>query len=352
MSHANERIFDHKAAREWKLGKNRAKRDKTMDLKEAVSKFVDDGDAIVETGFAYVRGALAAYWEIGRQKKKDLVGIFTPGGLNTVWHEVGGVEGCHVAYTGVEMRGLIAPFRRGVQNGTLKVYSDWSHDGLSLSFRAAEQGLNYVACKSMLGTDIVKTNPYVKVVDDPWHGDPVCLVPAIYPDVAIIHVHAADIYGNCRIFGPVVNDDAICVAARKVIITCESLACTDDIVSNPGYVKIPHYVVDAVCEVPYGAWPGDMPGVYYFDRQLQERIIRVEWSTVEGTKKWIEDYIYGTENHYQMIHEAAKEEGMDVLDYVKQLEKLAASSTNLGMGWKAVGAERDWRYEEIAKKAI
>ena len=83
MAHANDRLFDHQLARETKLKKTRALVDKRMPLKDAIAQYVDDGDSLVETGFAYARGPMGAYWEIGRQKKKDLVGIFTPGGLST-----------------------------------------------------------------------------------------------------------------------------------------------------------------------------------------------------------------------------------------------------------------------------
>ncbi len=352
MSHANERLFDHQQAREWKLRKSRMKRDKRMPLPEAIAEFVDDGDSLVETGFAYVRGPMAAYWEIGRQKKKDLVGLFTPGGLNSAWHEFGGLEGCHVAYVGVEMRGLISPFRRGVEAGTLKVYSEWSHGGLALGLRAAEQGANYMACKSMLGTDIMKTNPYIKEARDPWTGEPVCLVPAVYPDVAVIHVHHADMYGNGRIWGPAVNDTAIVAAARKVIVTCERIVDTEDIRANPYQVVVPHYMVDAVCETPLGAWPGEMPGMYYFDRRLQERIVRVDWKTAEGTRAWYEEYILGTKDQFGMLSLAAEEEGMHPLQYVKELENLACDSTYCGLGSWGVGGGREWKYEEVAKRAI
>lgn len=352
MSHANDRLFDHDQAREFKLGKSRVKKDKRMPLADAIAEFVEDGDSLVETGFAYVRGPMAAYWEIGRQKKKDLVGIFTPGGLNSAWHEFGGLEGCHVAYVGVEMRGLISPFRRGVEAGTLKVYSEWSHGGLALGLRAAEQGVNYVACKSMLGTDIMKTNPYIKEARDPWTGEPVCLVPAVYPDVAVIHVHHADKYGNGRIWGPAVNDTAIVAAARKVVVTCERIVDTEDIRANPYQVVVPHYVVDAVCETPLGAWPGEMPGMYYFDRRLQERIVRVDWKTAEGTKAWYERYIEGTKDQLEMLSLAAQEEGMHALEYVKELENLACDSAFYGLGSWGIGGGREWKYEEVAKRAI
>ena len=352
MSHANDRLFDHQQAREYKLKKSRMKKDKRMPLSDAIAEFVEDGDSLIETGFAYVRGPMAAYWEIGRQKKKDLVGIFTPGGMNSAWHEFGGMEGCHVAYVGVEMRGLISPFRRGVEAGTLKIYAEWSHGGLALGLRAAEQGVNYMACKSMLGTDIMKTNPYIKEAQDPWTGEPVCLVPAVYPDLAIIHVHHADMYGNGRIWGPAVNDTAIVAAARKVIVTCERIVDTADIRANPYQVVVPHYVVDAVCETPLGAWPGEMPGMYYFDRRLQERIVRVDWKTAEGTKAWYEEFILGTRDQFEMLSLAAEEEGMHPLQYVKELENLACDSAYCGLGSWGVGGGREWKYEEVAKRAI
>ncbi len=352
MAHANDRLFDHKLAREHKLNKTRALVDKRMSLSDAVARYVDDGDSLIETGFAYVRGPLAAYWEIGRQKKKDLVGIYTPGGLNNLWHEVGGIEGAHVAYVGVEMRGLISSFRRGCEAGTLNVYSEWSHGALALSLRAAEQGANFIACKSMLGSDMLGHNPYVKVSEDPWTGEPVLLAPAMYPDVAIFHVHHADKYGNGRIWGLSVNDTAIVAAARKVIVTCERLVDTDDMRANPAQCIIPWYCVDAVCEVPFGAWPGDMPGMYYFDRQLQERVVRVDWKTSEASRAWIDKYIYGTENHFQMIELAAQEQGENVLEYVKRLEQFACSAAYYDLGVWGTGAERDWKYEEVAKRAI
>jgi acyl CoA:acetate/3-ketoacid CoA transferase alpha subunit len=352
MAHANDRLFNHELAREWKLKKSRALIDKRMPLKDAVAQYVEDGDSLVETWFAYARGPLAAYWEIGRQKKQNLVGIYTPGGLNNLWHEFGGIEGAHVAYVGVEMRGLIAPFRRGVEAGTLKVYAEWSHGGMALGLRAAEQGVNYMASKVMLGSDIINNNPFIKVAEDPWTGEPVCLIPAVYPDVAIFHVHHADIYGNGRAWGLQVNDTAIALGARKVVVTCERIVDTLDMRANPYQNIIPWYCVDAVCEVPYGAWPGDMPLMYYFDRPLQERVIRVDWKTPEATREWVEKYIYGTENHYQMIELAAQEEGIDTLEYVKRLERLACAAAYSNIGVWGTGADIDWTYEEVAKRAI
>ena len=174
----------------------------------------------------------------------------------------------------------------------------------------------------------------------------------MYPDLAIIHVHHADKYGNGRIWGAVVNDTAIAVAARKVVVTCERIVDSADIRSNPYQVIVPHYCVDAVCEVPYGAWPGDMPGLYYFDRRLQEKIVRTLWKTAEGTKEYYEKYIMGTRNQYEMLAMAAEDEGVNAIDYVKQLEQLACDAFCYGMGSWGVGGEREWKYEEVAKRLI
>jgi hypothetical protein len=80
--------------------------------------------------------------------------------------------------------------------------------------------------------------------------------------------------------------------------------------------------------------------------------VRVEWKTAEATKNWVEQYIYGTKDHFEMIELAAKEEGMNVLDYVKQLEQFGTSAAYYGIGTWGTGAERDWKYEEVAKRAL
>lgn len=349
MSHANDRIFDHDAAREWKLKKTRSLVDKRMDLSDAIARYVEDGDAIIETGFAYARAPLAAMWEIARQKKKDLVGIETPGAMGPIFCEQGLMEGAHIAYCGIEMRGPVGPFRRSVEAGKFKVYSEWTHAAMAASLQAAEQGLNYVATKTMLGTDTLKHNRYVKQAEDPWTGEPVVLVPAIYPDVAIFHVHNADVHGNSRVWGLTVNDLAIAAAARKVVVTCERIVSSDELRTTPTQVIIPWYCVDAVCEVPYGAWPGDMPSMYYFDRKMMETIVRIDLKQPDTTSTWVEDFVYGTKDHYEMIDRIAAGEGMGTTPYLKRLEHLAASAAYYGLGMWGPGAERDWHYEEVER---
>ena len=131
---------------------------------------------------------------------------------------------------------------------------------MALGFKAAQLGVAGLFSRSLLGSDIVTHNPFVKVMQNPIAGDgqPVVFVPALYPDVAIVHVHAADKYGNGRFFGPAVNDIAIAAAARKLIVTAEEIVPEADMRYNNKGVAVPFIYADAVVELPYGGVPGSM----------------------------------------------------------------------------------------------
>ena len=114
------------------------------------------------------------------------------------------------------------------------------------------------------------------MIDCPFTGETLVALPALYPDVAAIHVHEADRYGNCRIRGTTVADLDLARAAKRLIITCERLIPHDEIRRDPHRTVIPFFCVDAVCEVPFGSYPGNMPGEYFSD----EDHLRT-WLTVE-----------------------------------------------------------------------
>ena len=125
-------------------------------------------------------------------------------------------------------------------------------------------GIPFIPSRNMLGTDTLKHSA-CKVVEDPWSGKPVCLIPAAQPDVAMFHVPRCDIYGNAQIDGIIVEDFELARAARRVIITTEEIVEEAVIRNEPSRTMIPFYVVDAVCEVPHGAHPTLMPYLYFFD---------------------------------------------------------------------------------------
>ena len=126
----------------------------------------------------------------------------------------------------------------------------------------------------------------------PFTGRPLAAVPALYPDVALIHVHESDCYGNCRIRGISVADCELARASKRLIITTERLVDNDEIRATPHATLIPFFCVDAVCEVPYGAYPGNMPGEYFSDEEhlrqwLQRREGRDEF------RAFLQKNIYG-----------------------------------------------------------
>src|SRR5258708_29575227 len=125
-------------------------------------------------------------------------------------------------------------------------------------------GVPFLPARSMLGTDTFRYSA-AKVIDCPFTGERLLAVPALYPDVAAIHVHEADRFGNCRIRGTTVADIDLARAAHRLIITCERIIPHDEIRSDPTRTVIPFFCVDAVCEVPYGSYPGNMPYEYFSD---------------------------------------------------------------------------------------
>jgi len=296
-------LVDAASAREAHLKKDHARRDKRMSLKEAVGEFVKDGDILSDTGFSYVRTPEQAFFEIVRQGKKDLQIIGSPNSNQTYFIAKGVCRYSHCSYAGVEMRGTDRALSRFVKEGRTRILSEWSHGSMALGFKAAQLGVAGLFSRSLLGSDIVTHNPFVKVMQNPIAGDgqPVVFVPALYPDVAIVHVHAADKYGNGRFFGPAVNDIAIAAAARKLIVTAEEIVPEADMRYNNKGVAVPFIYADAVVELPYGGVPGSMPGCYYWSRQWWEKLCRDAMMSEEKIQEFIDYWIITSKDQYEFL---------------------------------------------------
>ena len=138
----------------------------------------------------------------------------------------------------------------------------------------------------MLGTDTFKMSA-AKVIECPFTGKKFAAVPALWPDVAAIHVHEADMYGNAVIRGISVADLELARAAKRLIITTERLVSNDEIRDDPTATSIPFYLVDAVVEVPYGSYPGNMPYEYFSDEEHLAQWMKVE-KDPEAFEKFLE----------------------------------------------------------------
>ncbi len=306
--------------RKWvERNKFRTLKDKRMDLREAVKRYVKNGCYIAFGGFGHVRVPMAAVYEIIRQKKKDLI--------------VGGKTGVHdtdllmasgcaskveVAYCfGHELRGLSPASRRAVEKGKVKVASEWSNAAFQWRLEAAALGLPFMPVRVLLGTDTFKRSSS-KVVKDPFSGKRICLVPACYPDVAILHVHRCDIYGNSQIDGILVMDFELARAARRLIVTTEEIVEEEEIRKRPDRTVIPFFLVDAVVEVPYGSHPCHMPYLYYFDEEHIGEWLKLS-KTDEGVEQYLDKYVYGVKDFVEYLNLVG---GVKKLNYLKKLEKL------------------------------
>lgn len=312
-----QRLIDFKGAREYHLSKDRTKRDKRLSLSEAIAEYVQDGDIFAETGFSYVRSPIQAYFEIVRQQKKHLKGIGSPMSNVSYFISRGCMDGIHLSYVGVEMRGNDKNFARVIKNKEAEIHSIWSHGSMALGFKAAQLGAPCIGSKQLLGTDMFKKNPYVTVLDNPVgkETDPVCIIPALFPDVCIVHCQQADRYGNAVIEGPAINDIALAAACRKVIITAERIVPEITIRDNCS-AAIPFWYVDAVVELPYGAYPGCCPGHYYWSREWWEWLIRIATVTYENMLEYTDRWIMNCKDQYEFIEKLG---GIRLIDNARRL---------------------------------
>jgi len=301
--------------------------DKRMSVPEAIQKFVQDGNYIAVGGFGHIRIPMAFIYEIIRQGRRNLA-MAGKTGVHDIDVLIGAdcVNKVECAYSfGHELRGLSPAGRRGVESGKVKVVAEISNGGYQWRFLAGMMGIPFIPVRNLMGTDTF-TRSVAKQVRDPWSGKSVTLVPAAYPDVAFFHVPRCDKYGNVQIDGILVEDFELARAARRVLISTEEIVDEEEIRRDPRQTVIPFYVVDAVCEVPFGAHPTLMPYRYFFD---EEHIY--EWLTVskteEGAREYFEKYVFGVADYDEYLERVG---GLRKLTQLKQIEQLRAPMVSAG----------------------
>ena len=308
--------------REWvRANKPRHLLDKRTSVREAVEKYVHDGDFIAFGGFGHIRVPMALVYEIIRQGKRGLVMAG-----KTAVHDIdlliaaGCVDKIEVAYAfGHELRGLSAAGRRAIETGACKVVAEISNAGYQWRFLAGMMGIPFIPSRNMLGTDTLKHSS-CKVARDPWSGKPVCLIPAAYPDVAMFHVPRCDMYGNAQVEGIIVEDFELARASRRVIITTEEIVDEQVIRAEPSRTVIPYYLVDAVCEVKHGAHPTLMPYHYYFDEEHIGEWLELSKSA-DGAREYFEKYVYACADFNEYYAKIGGDAKMEFLHRVEHLQE-------------------------------
>ena len=284
--------------------KNRALVPKLMTEREAVERFVRDGDYIAVELYGTVRAPLSIVREIVRQGKKHLK-VAGQGLLEVDFLLAAGlVDALDLTYVGYEVLGLSSILRRAVESGEVRV-TEWSNGALSWRFKAAAMGVPFIPVRSMLGSDTLKKSA-ARVVRDPWTGKPVALLPALFPDVGIIHVHRADVYGNAQIDGIVGFAPELARASKRLIISAEEIVSPEEIRTFPDRTVIPYFLVDAVVHAPFGSHPGEMAFLYERDEE-HLRMFLDRARTPEGTRAYLEEWILGVPDHWTYLEKVGLE---------------------------------------------
>lgn len=279
--------------REWTAKKTRAMVPKIMSAQEAVARFVQDGDYIVWECNYLQRGPSILLREVIRQRKADL----WAGGKFT-WVDVALLlaGGCvSRADMGFFMGG--PGMTRAILEGKLTVY-EYSNLALTARIRAGAMGVPFIPIRSFGGSSGFEHSG-AKLIKDPYTGQPTVIVPALNPDVALIHVHQADQHGNARVFGPSITDAESALASRRVIVSAEEIIDTEELRRNPRITVIPYYAVDAVVHAPFGAYPGECGGYYTSDPDHVTEVF--DSMSADRLQDYLEKWVYSVSSDEEML---------------------------------------------------
>ena len=300
------RMPDPDGFREYvRTHKERRLVNKVINEKEAISRLVEDGDYLAYDQNVAVRGPTSLFREIIRQRKKDLwiAAKFTWTDATLL------VAGGCVSKIDVGWMAAGKVINTAVRKGEVKLI-EWSNGALAHRHLAGSMGVPFLPLRYLVGTDTF-TQSGAKVIEDPYTEQRICLVPALYPDVAIIHVHQCDVYGNARVMGAGVAPMEIAMSSKKLIISTEEIIDTEAIRRQPQRTTIPYYFVDAVVVAPFGCYPGSTPGLYGGDIEHWLEFMAAE---MQGkTDEYLEKWVYSVASHEEMLEKRVGQEKLDSL---------------------------------------
>ncbi len=297
--------------------------DKLMDLGEAVKRFVKDGSQIVLGGFTIVRNPMAVTYEIIRQGIKDLhIVCHSHGQALDVLIGAGCVKRLEIAYGG---NGRYAPtcirFKKAIQRGEIE-FEDYSNYQMSLRFLAGALSIPFIPTKSGLGSDLLKYEGFsqetrkerkvarkkLEVIQNPFSEDKddVVLLPALNPDVALIHAQYVGDDGTVRIKGLTFADIEQAKSADTIIVTCEEIVPRSFIRLDPDQNSIPPFFVDAIVKLPYGAHPTGCFGFYDYDPK-HLNMYKVIANDDNKFKDYLDEWVYSVKDHTEYLNKVGSE---------------------------------------------
>jgi glutaconate CoA-transferase, subunit A len=271
--------------------------DKRASLAEAVS-LVSDGAMVALGGGLCARLPMAMVRELIRQGRRGLHLIGSAHSIDVdLLVGTGAVRRCEESYVGFEQDlGLAPGYRRAAEAGTIEVAESCCATILA-QLRAAEMGLPFLPVRGVRGSDIRRLHPEYAEITCPFTGEILVAVPALRPDVALLHAPAGDRYGNLHLEQPYVLDERFASASRLVVATVDELVSTEEVVRSG--VTIPAHLVAAVAEVPFGAHPSSCYPRYAYDRDHLREYLTAAQAGAGDLEKYVGTYVLGSEENYR-----------------------------------------------------
>ncbi len=296
---------------------------KLQSLSQAVSQYVRDGDTVYAAGFTHLI-PFAAGHEIIRQGRRDLVlARATPDLIYDQMVAAGCARKVIFSYMGNPGVGSLRIVRSELEAGHLE-WEEYSHFGMISRLQAGAAGLPFMPMNQTGAPDLEKANPQIKRLIDPYSNKEVVVVPALNPDVAIIHVQRADADGNAHLWGIIGEQKEAAFAAKTVILTAEEIVDESIIRSDPNRTLIPGFIVSAVCHVPFASHPSYSQGYYDRDNEFY-----LKWDKIsenpETVKAYLDEWVYGVKDRQEYQHKLGKE----TLDRLK-IPSLLSAPVNYG----------------------
>jgi len=292
--------------------------DKLMSLQEAVGRFVTNGCQLSIGGFTVARNPMAAVYEIVRQRIRDIHLVCHSNGQGLdVLIGAGCVKRVEIAYGG---NGRYAPtcfrFRKAVERSQIE-FEDYSNYQMSLRFLAGSLSIPFISTKSGLGSDLLRLQGFseeirgqnnvarkkFEIIQNPFaeEEDRVVLLPALTPDVAIIHAQYVGEDGTVRIKGLTFADAEQAKSADAVIVTCEEIVSRSFIRLDPDQNTLPPFFVDAIVKLPYGAHPTACFGFYDYDPKHLNHYKKVAKDD-DSFNKYLDEWVYGVADHEEYLN--------------------------------------------------
>lgn len=313
-----------------------ARPSKLMSAREAVARFVDDGDSVF---LGYTSWATALEWEIARQRKRHLTPVATVGSILLP------LLGCADRLITAYALGAQSPwFRERWRAGEWQI-EDYSNQSVALMFMAGALGIPFIPTRSFLGTDYLSPaylpqpggflgEDKMRELESPFGGEKYVALPALKPDVSCIHVQWADEEGNAAFWGGAGEVRWGLWASKKVIISADEIVPTSVLRSDPERVTIPGFMVSAVVHAPFGALPWGLPGYYGGSGRLMGEYLG-GMRTEEGFRQVMERWVDGCADHdafLRLYEERFGEGSLDALRVTNTWEP----ERGIRYGWRAL----------------